>query len=377
MYIEKVCVNDFKNLSEVNIDLGKNLNILFGENAEGKTNFLESVWLCGGCKSFRGTKDKDLINFEKNIANVGLNFHNSYRKNSVKFTLNKENILDKKIELNKVSVPSFTKIFGELEIVIFTPDDLCLAKGAPADRRFFCDLSISQIKTDFYKSLNKYDNVLSQRNSLVKSFKNSYPDLVSLDTWDFQLANLGAFIALYRYNYCKCLSEIASKLYNEMTEGEESLEITYESTILKNLEGRKTYRGVLSTDYLDALRKALDNDLKMGFTTVGVHRDDILIKINDKPTRNICSQGQARSAALVMKIAQALLCFKETGEYPVLMLDDVLSELDERRQGFILNNIKDIQVLLTTCDEKVVSNIKKENAKLFYVKDGIISERKI
>ncbi len=375
MYIENVYINDFKNLSNVEAHLGEKLNIFFGENAQGKTNFLEAIWLCSGCKSFRGTRDKDLINFDKNIAGVAIEFKNSYRNSKIKFSLNKENIQDKKIELNGVPVSSFTKVFGELEAVIFTPDDLCLAKGAPSDRRFFCDLSISQIKTDFYKHLNQYDNVLSQRNSLIKSFKNNYNDLVSLDTWDFQLANLGAFIALYRYNYCKSLSEIASKLYFEMTDGLETLEISYESTILKNLEGRKTYRGVLSTDYLDALRKALNNDIKMGFTTVGVHRDDILIKINDKPTRNICSQGQARSVALVMKIAQALLCFKETDEYPVLMLDDVLSELDERRQNFILNNIKDIQVLLTTCDDKVVSNIKKENAKLFYVKDGVISER--
>ncbi len=373
MYIENVFINDFKNLSNVEIKLGENLNIFFGENAQGKTNFLEAVWMCTGCKSFRGTRDKDLINFEKIIADVGVTFKNSYRENKMKFSLNKENILEKNIELNGISIASYTKIFRELEIVIFTPDDLSLAKGSPVNRRFFCDLSISQIKTDFYKYLNKYDNVMSQRNSLMKSFKNNYPDLVSLDTWDFQLANLGAFIALYRYNYCKNLSEIASKLYFEMTDGTEKLEILYESTILKNLEGRKTHRGVLSTDYLDALRKALNNDIKMGFTTVGIHRDDILIKINDKPTRNICSQGQARSIALVMKIAQALLCYKETGEYPVLMLDDVLSELDERRQGFILNNIKDIQVLLTTCDDKVLSNIKKENAKLFYVKEGNIS----
>ncbi len=373
MYIHNLSIDGFKNLYNIDVTLGKGLNIFYGDNAQGKTNIMEALWLFTGCRSFRGTKDKDIINFDGSEATAKINFFTNYRENTAKYTFKKGSALEKQAFLNNIKLGGIPKFFGEFKSVLFIPEDLALAKGSPEKRRYFSDLSVSQLKYNYYRIISKYENILSQRNALLKRFRNNFMELASLDGWDFQIARTGAYISLTRHKYCNLLCEKASKLYYEMTEGKEFLNIYYETTVLKSLVGRRTFKGILNSDYLDAVKNATKEDIKNGFTSVGCHRDDIVIEINGRPTRNVCSQGQARSISLVMKIAQAYLIKEFTGEYPVLMLDDVMSELDEKRQEFILNCTKDIQVIVTACDDKILKFAK--NAKVFQVENGRIIDR--
>jgi len=366
--IDRIKADGYKNLEDIDIELDPKMNIVYGENAQGKTNLIEAVWLCSGCRSFRGTRDKDFIGFEKDAAKVGLAFTDSERQQQIEFEVKRGSVKDKMVTLNGVKLPLLSKLFGSFRCVVFTPEDLNLIKGSPDNRRSFADLSVSQIKPSYVNALNKYNNILSQRNALLKTLSKEGGDGGDfLDVWDKQLAKAGAYISVLRYTFCITLNNYTKPLYSEITNGNESLDIYYMSTVYENLAER-TDMGELEEEYLEKLGAAYENDLRAGFTTVGVHRDDIGAYINGLSVRDFGSQGQARSAALAMKLAHARILKAEQGEYPVMLLDDVLSELDETRRRFILNNIEDMQVLLTCCDRKYASEVN--GGKIFEISRG-------
>ncbi len=368
MVIDRIKADGYKNLEDIDIELDPKMNIVYGENAQGKTNLIEAVWLCSGCRSFRGTRDKDFIGFEKDAAKVGLTFTDSVRQQQIEFEVKRGFVKDKLVTLNGVKLPLLSKLFGSFRCVVFTPEDLNLIKGSPDNRRSFADLSVSQIKPSYVNALNKYNNILSQRNALLKTLSREGGDGGDfLDVWDKQLAKAGAYISVLRYTFCITLNNYTKPLYSEITNGNENLDIYYMSTVYENLAGR-TDSGELEEEYLEKLSAAYENDLRAGFTTVGVHRDDMGAYINGLSVRDFGSQGQARSAALAMKLAHARILKAEQGEYPVMLLDDVLSELDETRRRFILNNIEDMQVLLTCCDRKYASEIT--GGKIFEISRG-------
>lgn len=373
MIITHVCADGYKNLSGADIYPHEKMNILCGDNAQGKTNFIEAVWLMTGCRSFRGTRDRDFIGFNKDKAQISLEFQDSFRPQKIDFDVRKSSVKDKNIALNGVKIPLLSRLFGNLKCVVFTPEDLALAKGSPDNRRSFIDLSASQLKKSFVYALNKYDGLLSQRNALIKEISFGRADKSMLDVWDVQLAKTGAYISVIRDTYCNNLNSYTESLYNKITDGNETLKLYYQSTIYKRLEGRTDHEGELADIYLRKLRNGTDDDIRAGYTLCGIHRDDVCAAINGLSVREFGSQGQQRSTALAMKIAQAKIIKDQTGEAPVMLLDDVLSELDTGRQRFIMENIEGMQVFITCCDRRVIGN---SEGKIFSVKNGTVTELK-
>ena len=305
MVITKLAVDGFKNLKNVEIFPHEKLNIFCGRNAQGKTNLIESIWLCTGVKSFRSTKDKNMISDSGQVMSIDLKFRNSFREQDIRYAMAKPYVKEKSCSLNGVKLKAPSKLFGNLNCVIFTPEDLELAKGSPDNRRQFLDLSVSQIKNSYNQVISKYENLIEQRNILLKNISYGKSKKDELEVWDIQLAQLGAYISLLRYNYTKKLNIYSSKLYDEISEGKEKLEIYYSSTVFDSLEGRTDYSGDLAKEYLKCLEENLDDDIRTGFTQKGVHRDDLIAKIDGRLTRDFASQGQFRSVALIWKLAQA------------------------------------------------------------------------
>ncbi len=370
MYITKLSVNGFKNLKNIDISPHEDLNIFCGDNAQGKTNLIESIWLCSGVKSFRSTKDKGMIDINGDLMNIELHFKDKIREQVIKYNMARPNVKEKVCSLNGVKLKAPSKLFGNLECVVFTPEDLELSKGSPENRRQFLDLSVSQIKNSYNSVILKYEQLIEQRNMLLKNinFGRSKPE--ELDVWDVQLAQMGAYISLLRYNYSKKLNIYTSKLYGEISSGKENLDFKYVSTIFSQLEGRTDYKNDLAEEYLSCLQKNRNDDIRTGFTQKGIHRDDLAGFINDLAVRDFASQGQHRSIALILKLAQAYILMEETDESPVILLDDVLSELDPSRQDFVISKIDKMQVFITCCDENMP--FKDKSGKLYKINNGEI-----
>ena len=375
MFITHIRTDGFKNLKDVDIETDPKLNIICGRNAQGKTNLIEAIWLCSGVRSFRNTKDKRMIGIDKDIMSIDVTFENSFRAQYIHYAMDKNSLKDKNITLNGVKLKAASKLFGSLNCVVFTPEDLELSKGSPENRRRFLDLSVSQIKNSYSPLIDKYENIIDQRNTLLKSISYGRSDRSELEIWDMQLAKLGAYISVLRYNYTKKLGIFARRLYNEISDGNEELELFYSSTIYDELEGRTDFGGELYEEYYRALQNDLDDDIRMGFTQRGVHRDDLGGKINGLFVRDFASQGQHRSLALVLKLSQAYILSEEIDDTPCILLDDVLSELDPSRQSFVVSKINDMQVFITCCDRNFPFEIKN-GGKLFIVDNGYVKEDK-
>lgn len=371
MIITKLCVDGYKNLKDIDISLCDSLNVFAGENAQGKTNLIESIWLCSGVKSFRNTKEKDFIDINRNKADIKLYYKDKLRQQDISVTMLSENIKDKNILLNGIKQKYMSSLFGNLKCVVFTPEDLLLAKGSPQIRRNFIDLCISQIKPSYKDVITKYDTLIVQRNAMLKNIAFGKSHSKDLIIWDEQIARFGAYISVLRYSYTKKLNVYATKLCKSMSENKEKLNISYYSTVFSDLEKNTDFKGKMYEQYLNKLQSNIENDIKSGFTGVGIHRDDILTSINNLPTREFGSQGQQRSVALSFKLSQAYILKQETDESPVVLLDDVLSELDNKRQQFILSSIKDMQVIITCCNvDSIDLNINK--GYIFTIKNGQI-----
>ena len=367
MYITKIKIDGFKNLKGIALAPHKKLNIFCGDNAQGKTNLIEAIWLCSGVRSFRSTKDKDMIILGGESMDIELSFKDKQREQDIRYRMARVNLKEKLCTLNGVKLKAPSKLFGSFDCVVFTPEDLELSKGSPEKRRQFVDLCAAQIKNSYREVSDKYEAVLEQRNMLLKSIGFGKASKNELDVWDLQMAQLGAYVSMLRYSYSKKLAVYASRLYGEISSGKEMLELEYSSTVFSRLEGRDDYKNDLALEYLDVLERSKEEDIRLGFTTKGVHRDDLAAYINGLPARDFASQGQHRSIALVLKLAQANILIDETDEAPVFLLDDVLSELDPSRQEFVLSKIDNMQVFITCCDENIPEN---KTGKMYKIRDG-------
>ncbi|MBP1573563.1 MAG: DNA replication/repair protein RecF [Oscillospiraceae bacterium] len=350
MKITKLKVDGFKNLTGVEINPHEYTNILFGKNAQGKTNLIESIWLMSGARSFRSTKDKDLIKIGQDVMNIELSYSDKRRNQQIKVSVSRQNIRDKKITLNGVDVKNMSGLFGNISCVVFTPEDLEISKGSPDIRRDFVDLSISQIKNSYADIANRYAETLHQRNAVLKNIVYDNAGQELLQIYDSSLASMGCYITSIRYKYIKKLSAVANELYRKISGGKEELTLSYVSTVFPQLEGKTGTLTDVSNEYVEALRACRENDIRSGFTTVGVHRDDIIARINGLIARDYASQGQHRSIALCLKLAQAYILAQEQSDSPIILLDDILSELDKERQNFVLSQIENMQVFITCCD---------------------------
>ncbi len=357
MWIENIKINNFRNYDNEEINLGKNINIFYGENAQGKTNIIESIFLSSMGKSFRTNKDKEMINLNKEKAVIEISFVKSDREGKVKIELSNK----KSIYLNGIKLKKLSELLGNINIVIFTPDDINILKGGPQNRRRFLDIMISQLKPNYMYNLSLYLKTLEQRNNYLRQIKEENKDENLLEIWDEKLADYAFIIFEYRNEFINKIKNKIKSIHKDITNEKEDIEIEY-ITECNNKE-----------NYIELLKKRRKLDIIKGYTTKGIHRDDFNISINDKQLNIYGSQGQHRTAILSLKLSELNIIYEEIGEYPILLLDDFMSELDENRRKQFLKNIKNTQIIIT-CTEKF--NIENNNFLIYNVKEGKVFKEK-
>lgn len=362
MTVDSVNIKNFRNIAELNLSADSGVNVIYGENAQGKTNILESIWLFTGCKSFRNAKDGELIKFNEDFAKINLDFSDNSRNKKTEIILSERK---KTVLHNGVKLQSSSELIGSFYAVIFSPVHLALIKDGPAERRKFLDTALCELKPSYAKYLSGYKRALLQRNSLLKDLYMNAQLYDMLENWDDQLARYAAVVIFERLNYINLLSEYSKEIYSGISENKEEISLSYSryNSGFENL----TIHDIYLSEF-EKIREAAKDDIVFKTTSVGPHRDDINIKINGVSARNFGSQGQQRSCALALKLGEAKIIEEKTGETPVILLDDVMSELDEKRQDYVLNHITDRQVFLTCCDPSQV--LRLCTGKSFLIENG-------
>lgn len=351
MWINKIKINDFRNYNNQEIDLGKNINVFYGENAQGKTNIIEAIFLCSMGKSFRAKQDKEMIKLDKKNANVEIEFFKSDRDSKIKIQLSNK----KEVFINGIKIKKLSELLGNLNIVMFTPDDINILKGGPQNRRRFLDIMISQLKPNYMHTLSLYSKTLEQRNNYLKQIKEENKSEELLDIWDEKLAEYAFIISKYRNEFINKIINKIKKIHSEITNNKEEIKIEYLTECLNKIE------------YLDLLKKRRKLDIIKSYTTKGIHRDDFIIYINDKELSTYGSQGQHRTAMLSLKLSELEIIEEEVGEKPILLLDDFMSELDSNRRTHFLEKINNTQVIIT-CTDKI--DIENKKILIYNVNDG-------
>ncbi len=357
MYIRSLELNDYRNYDNVNIKFDKGINILYGNNAQGKTNILEAIYLCSTTKSHRGNKDKEIIRFGCAESHIRALFN----KNEVDYQIDihLRNEKSKGIAINGVKLKKAAELLGLANIIIFSPEDLSIIKNGPSDRRRFVDSELCQLDKVYLYNLTNYNKIVNQRNNLLKDIL-IHPELRdTLDVWDAQLVNIGNKIIERRKIFVDQLNEIISDIHNNISGGKEELEIIYDPNVDND-------------SYEEKLKKHREKDIRYKLTSVGPHRDDFIFYINDIDTKKYGSQGQQRTAALSLKLAEIRLVEKIAGSTPILLLDDVLSELDGGRQNYLLNSISNIQTIVTCTGLDEFINSRIEIDKIFKITEGSV-----
>jgi DNA replication and repair protein RecF len=366
VYIKNIQLNNFRNYTNLKIDFEKNINIFLGDNAQGKTNLLEAIYFLALGKSPRNYIKDDLIQWQKQYFYIKGTIIEEDCSTIIEIGLNKNN--NKIIKVNGVEKKSFAEILGLFNVVIFSPEDLLLIKGSPNIRRNFLDGEISQIFPYYGKLLNQYNKIILNRNSILKTNKKDLQKII--DVFDIQLAKVASEIIKKRLDVLEKIKILANLIHRKLTDNQENLEIVYHSFI-ESKELAKLSKEEIENILLKKYRESLSIDLKNKVTSIGPHRDDLIIKINGYNVKKYGSQGQQRTAVLSLKIAEIELFVSYKGNYPVLLLDDVLSELDEKRRNFLLKNIKNkIQTFITTTDK---DNLILNSGKIFKIEKGNIS----
>jgi DNA replication and repair protein RecF len=367
MICNRVEIRNFRNSSHAEVEFTEGVNVLLGSNAQGKTNLLEAVYLACTSKSFRASNDSQLIKFGEGSAMISVDFTDTRKQN---ITFNYELGKRRKIEINKNKITKVADMIGRFKCVLFCPEHLTLIKGAPSVRRDFLDFAISQLRPMYIVSLQKYERILKVRNTLLKNAlddRETYEK--TIEFWNEQLCHEAAIISRMRESYVKQVEAFMTECFIEMSK----------RTGRENEVPRLIYRGSCPQDSYEDLTVTRDNYMKLlhqrpereifaGTSLYGVHRDDVEIMLGDKSAKDFASQGQQRSLALCLKLAEGEIVKKDSGEYPVFLLDDVLSELDEGRRKYLIDEIKNKQVIMTSCESD--PELYK-TANVIMVKDGI------
>lgn len=340
MKIKSINITNFRNYSSQNVNFSDGLNIIVGKNAQGKTNLLESIFMCAIGRSPRTSKDKDLIKWNCTYSRINLNVEKKLGKKEIDIYLFKDQ--NKAIKIDKIGIKKIGQLMGNFNAIYFSPDDLKLIKESPEERRKFMDIDLCQFDKNYFYTLSSYNQILQQRNKLLKT-GNERALKETISIWSDQLATQGAKLILARLTLVENLKEKVKSIHKFLTNGKEELNISYQGYTAETENDLKLL-------LLKKYEEAIDKDIKLGFTTVGPHRDDIKIESNGIDLRSFGSQGQQRTASLSLKLAELEVFKDNTFEYPVLLLDDVLSELDRDRQQKLLEIVKPIQTILT-CTE--------------------------
>lgn len=368
MNVKNIRLINFRNYNNLFLELNKNINIFIGKNAQGKTNLLEAIYICATGKSFRTNRDRELINFNKNEAYIGSQVVIDKSEKLIEIKLDTNG--PKRIKINKLELNNLKELDSGLNIVVFSPDDLKLVKSGPAERRNFIDMSISQMRPVYKYNLNRYNKVLFQRNNLLKSNKSKSDIINLLEIFDFQLAKIGTEIMISRIVFINKLSKITSSIHNKLTLGKERLTLEYNSNINFNTIDKDN----IEKSFLKELKKNKDKDLYTGITSIGPHRDDIKIKVNGLDARIFASQGQQRTVVLSIKLSEVEIINIDKGVYPVLLLDDVFSELDLDRRKYLTKSFKKMQTIITSTEMANFDDLRDIDKSLYYVENGKIKK---
>lgn len=380
MIVSNVEYSDWRNMSECAVSLGEGINVLWGMNAQGKSNILEGIYYFARGRSFRGAKDRELIRFGCDFTRAKLAFRRDGYENDTTLEAVIPKTGKKHLSRNGAPLSSTSEMMGSFRAVLFCPAHLTMVTGGPLERRTFLDIAISQLSQTYLTYLRRYTKVLAERNMLLKNAASG--TRVTETEWDIyarQLALYGSWIAAYRAEYVTYLSEAVARYFDGMTGGRETPDLTYTShgltetmpTPLSNMAEEPT----AAQDALyEKLTANIDREIIVGSTLWGTHKDDIRLSLNGKEAKLYASQGQQRSIVLSIKLAEAEISKKIGGEYPAILLDDVFSELDDSRRNYILGSLEGRQIIVTSCEPDIIPSNKSGNITFRHVKDGEILE---
>ena len=366
MIFHKISLSDFRNIESLEIVPGEKVNIICGENAQGKTNLMEALWLFTGAKSFRQTKDSEFIRFGAEKANLKAEFFSENREQNAEITFSP----GKSLKKNGIDIKTAAEYAGTIGGVVFSPSHMNLFRDGPKERRRLIDTSLCQLYPKYLSVLADYKKVLDQRNTVLKDARYHSGLIDMIDIYDEQLARLGGSIIRTRVNYCESLNKKAAEIYKGMSRGREKFLAEYITTVLP--EGEHADSSMSTADWAQkfygALQSTRNYDFEHGATSVGPHRDDLEVSLDEMPVRSFGSQGQQRSCILSLKLGEAKMLGEAMGEPPLILLDDVMSELDSIRRDYLLNSIGESQIFLTCCDKELFSGLA--DGKVFTMEKG-------
>lgn len=371
MTVTRLTTSSFRNLRDGEILPCPQVNVIYGDNAQGKTNLLEALWLFTGGHSFRGAKDTELPRLDAAginapLSTLTLDFYTEGRDQRAELTIENGK---RGCTLNGVKKKTASALVGKVRAVIFSPEHLLLVKEGPSRRRNFIDGALCQLRPGYAVALSRYNRALLQRNALLKDLFR-FPDLRdTLEVWDARLAGLGVTVLQERAAYVARLAPRVREIYAGISKGRELIDIAYSPSIGEAVENLPFQE--LEALFLEELRRTVAADTKAGFTTVGPHRDDLEVTLNGLSARTYGSQGQQRSCVLALKLAEAETLADVSGETPIVLLDDVMSELDQSRQDYLLNHLHGRQVFITCCSPETVS--LQETGRRFRVEAGAVT----
>jgi len=364
LQLRKLILRNFRNYDNLELSFNSNLVLLVGPNAAGKTNILESIFMACTGRSHRTPRDRELIKLEKKEALIRTKVDKQLGESEITIFLSIGE--KKKVLINESPAVRLGELMGHLNSVMFSPDDMKLIREGPVERRRFMDMELSQVKPKYFYYLQQYNRILNHRNNLLKSIQ-SKPSLAkTLPVWDNQLAEAGSYIIWQRKLFNDSLKTIAREIHRQMTNGLEELTIEYKSSIPFQTGSFNEIR----SQFLKVLEEMRTNDIDRGVTCRGCHRDDLLFLINGTEVKGFGSQGQKRTAVLSLKLSELEYMFQQTGEYPLLLLDDALSELDQRRQQMLLEYIGKVQTFITLTDLNQIPDFKNKNPHVFKIQSG-------
>lgn len=368
MYIKDLMLTHYRNYEDLQLSFANKVNVIIGENAQGKTNLMESIYVLAFSKSYRALKDKELIQWNRNYAKI----KGTIFKRNQTFPLEMQfSSKGKKAKLNHIEQKRLSDYIGALNIVMFAPEDLNLVKGSPQIRRRFIDMEIGQIHPVYIYHLGQYQKILKQRNHLLKNLqRRKTEDQTMLDVLTEQLIEHASVIVEKRFMFLELLRKWADPIHTGISHGKELLTIQYFSTIdVSECLGKEK----IKLSYQTVFMKNREKEIERGSTLYGPHRDDLIFFVNDKNVQTFGSQGQQRTTALSLKLAEIELIKHEVGEYPILLLDDVLSELDQHRQSHLLHTIQGkVQTFVSTTSIRDIQHETIRDAEIFHVEQGEI-----
>ena len=357
MQFKSISLENFRNHQKTTLVLGEGINVLVGDNAQGKTNLLEAIYMTCIGRGFKSPRDREVIRFDETVTRIKTVAQKKFGRIDVEIVISTApGKSGKQIKINGIPIQKMGELMGSVTCVFFNPDELKLVKESPADRRRFMDIDISQMDKIYFYNLLRYNKILKQRNALLKTTTKTKDELSALDIWDEQLAKYANQIIGRRITFCEQLKESVVEIHNALAP-DERLEISYEA--------RPNCSTWNNGAFLNALKSAREKDLQLRTTTLGPHRDDILMTLNGRDVRSFASQGQQRTVALSLKLAELRIFEKQTGERPILLLDDVLSELDAHRQEKLFQLIKGWQSVITTTSFNLKDNASIKVFKVF------------